>query len=414
MVPLHKWRLGCALAMVGVTGSMMALGCGRSDSRPLGPFTTEEPPAAESVGDEAEILAVNWLTAHQSADGGWAAAGFHQWQMGERVAAGEAVGPGVAHNDVAVTALATLRHLLAGYGPRHPGHFGAAVAWGLHALCARQRADGCLSDPSQSLWATNHALAAWALAEAAARDAGDTTVDAARRAFTFLSASLAREDAAWRTERGPADLPPLAWVTRARIAAREADRRLGDGPHRRPALVAEEGPMERARADVAGWVVARPEERTLGRVGAGLLARAVTDPQWKSAPDVAAALAWLDAHGPVWELTGAGVDLAGCYLATVACREAGGEAWNSWERAIRSAVVDHQRMDGGLCLAGGSWDPLGVWGAEGGRVFSTATCGLICLIYYGGSPLREQYATPLLHAPPTTDPLPERRYPKCR
>ena len=172
--------------------------------------------------------------------------------------------------------------------------------------------------------------------------------------------------------------------------------------------------MERARVEVAGWVAADREERTVGRVAAGLLARAVTDAGWRKGPDVETALAWLSEHAPVWEPTGAGVDLAGWYLATVACREAGGDAWNSWEKALRVSVIAYQRMDGGLCLTGGSWDPIGVWGAEGGRVFSTATCGLICLIYYGGSPLREQHPRPLLDAPPATDPLPERRYPTCR
>jgi hypothetical protein len=36
------------------------------------------------------------------------------------------------------------------------------------------------------------------------------------------------------------------------------------------------------------------------------------------------------------------------------------------------AILDHQTADG-------SWNPAGVWGGEGGRVFSTATCVLALL-----------------------------------
>jgi hypothetical protein len=30
----------------------------------------------------------------------------------------------------------------------------------------------------------------------------------------------------------------------------------------------------------------------------------------------------------------------------------------------------------------GSWDPVGAWGRDGGRVYSTALCALILEVYY--------------------------------
>lgn len=166
MVPVRGRRRWIARTIPSAALSVLALACGGEGVAHQFPVSPDVSAATASASDDVETP-VNWLVAHQSADGGWEAAGFHRWQMGERFEEGESRGPGKAHNDVAVTALASLRHLLAGYRPRDQGPFGAAVAWGLHALCEQQRADGCVSDPSQPLRATNHALAAWALAEAA-------------------------------------------------------------------------------------------------------------------------------------------------------------------------------------------------------------------------------------------------------
>ena len=65
MVPHHKWRSRCAWTVMSAALSIAALGCGRREASPPGTV-----PAEESAGDEAEILPVNWLTAHQSAAGG--------------------------------------------------------------------------------------------------------------------------------------------------------------------------------------------------------------------------------------------------------------------------------------------------------------------------------------------------------
>ena len=36
------------------------------------------------------------------------------------------------------------------------------------------------------------------------------------------------------------------------------------------------------------------------------------------------------------------------------------------------SLCSTQRKDGDFCLYKGSWDPLDPWGADGGRVYSTA------------------------------------------
>ena len=67
------------------------------------------------------------------------------------------------------------------------------------------------------------------------------------------------------------------------------------------------------------------------------------------------------------------------YYGTLAMFQAGGDAWKQWLKAMESAIVDSQRRDG---CAKGSWDPVGPWGAEGGRVYSTALMVMCLEVYY--------------------------------
>jgi hypothetical protein len=47
----------------------------------------------------------------------------------------------------------------------------------------------------------------------------------------------------------------------------------------------------------------------------------------------------------------------------------GGDHWRDWHRALTPAVIATQRRDDNF---NGSWDPVGVWGEDGGRVYATA------------------------------------------
>jgi hypothetical protein len=105
-------------------------------------------------------------------------------------------------------------------------------------------------------------------------------------------------------------------------------------------------------------------------------------PGWKTSTDVRAAVTWLDAHPPRWDGSGAGVDAAGWYLATLGAFRVGGAAWDHWQKAIKTAVVDTQRKDGTYCTTKGSWDPVGDFADEGGRVFATAMMASILVIWY--------------------------------
>jgi hypothetical protein len=72
------------------------------------------------------------------------------------------------------------------------------------------------------------------------------------------------------------------------------------------------------------------------------------------------------------------------YYATMAMHQLQGDYWQTWNRALRKALVESQRIDGDDA---GSWDTNTVWGGYGGRVYTTAM-GALCLeVYYRFLPL---------------------------
>jgi hypothetical protein len=373
----------------------------------VGAFLTLRSGEEESAPEEEVQVLPHWLAAHQSADGGWEAAGFDAWQMGERATGNDPAGRGRAHNDVAVTALAVLAFTKLGYGGHeapsddHPNT--AAARWGRHFLRGVQREDGGFADRSRPLWATNHALATLALAESAESFLDPLDAESARRAARFRAAHAT--DRAWHEERGPGDVPPIAWLALAHGAARTA---AASAPGSATGLESDPA-LERDRREVISWVTFPEETWTVGRVGAALAVDAKPRMEWSEPPERSRVGRWLAEHAPRWNATGAGVDFAGSWLGTMGAFALGRETWKAWDAAIRTAVADTQRMDTGICERRGSWDPLGAWADEGGRVYMTAAGALLLETYYRyDSPKRSSAP------PPTPRDLPLRRYSPCR
>ena len=82
---------------------------------------------------------------------------------------------------------------------------------------------------------------------------------------------------------------------------------------------------------------------------------------------------------PVWDPEGGACDFYYWYYGTFAMNQWGGPHWKNWQRSLERALLPRQRRDGNFR---GSWDPVGPWGEDGGRVYSTATCTLIFEVYY--------------------------------
>jgi len=93
------------------------------------------------------------------------------------------------------------------------------------------------------------------------------------------------------------------------------------------------------------------------------------------------------------------------YNCSLAMFQAGGEAWQRWNAAIRDVVAGLQNHEG--CQRG-SWDPLGADGAMGGRIYSTALAILTLEVYYRYASPAERAAhvagTPPAVKPPAAKP----------
>ena len=82
---------------------------------------------------------------------------------------------------------------------------------------------------------------------------------------------------------------------------------------------------------------------------------------------------------PVWDEGAGTIDHYYWYYATYALYQMGGNRWNNWSRRINEALVKQQELTGN---PRGSWDPVGAWGEDGGRVYSTAILVLTLEAYY--------------------------------
>jgi hypothetical protein len=67
---------------------------------------------------------------------------------------------------------------------------------------------------------------------------------------------------------------------------------------------------------------------------------------------------------------------------TMAMFHVGDASWKHWNYELKEALLPSQRRKGTHCEYKGSWDPIGPWGPDGGRVYATAMCALSLETYY--------------------------------
>ncbi len=99
---------------------------------------------------------------------------------------------------------------------------------------------------------------------------------------------------------------------------------------------------------------------------AALFGRFLLDQDPSEKPIMKKAAQVLLAKPPVWAK--GHIDPYYWWFGTQAMFQIGGEAWGRWRQYLPVLMVT-QRTDGN---AAGSWDPIGVWDVEGGRVYATA------------------------------------------
>ena len=354
--------------------------------------------------DDAVEHALRWLMAHQSADGGWESAGWNKWCDGKPVAT-ELTGLGKAPYDAGVTGLALLAFLGAGYTNRGDHPFAKVVSNGMRYLKNVQDAEGCFGPRASGHYVYNHAIAALAMVEAYGMTGSSIYKGPAQKALDFIAITR-NPYFAWRygVKPGDNDSSVTGWMMMALKSAKlinQADVKAGKSA----SLVYDEDAFEgikswidkmtdpdygRVGYQTRGTGPARPTElidkfpaeKSESMTGVGMLARIFMGQNPKTQPEIVKGADLCAKLLPTWNPNDGSIDMYYWYYATLAMFQVGGTHWTKWNEAMKTAIVDSQRLDGEYCSYKGSWEPIDPWGPDGGRVYSTAILALCLEVYY--------------------------------
>lgn len=319
--------------------------------------------------------ALDWLAAHQAANGSWSFA-----HSGSR-SKDKYPNPGTlddARN--AATAMALLPFLAAGHGPKQGQHRagvnkGLALLKSRMALAAKTSGVPSLYEP-QAGQMPSHALATIALCEAYALSGDARTRGAAEAALTVIFLSQ-NSDGGWSSRPSPPEpaaglsgMYPTGWNVAALKTAQWAGLKV---PHK---TLHEAGRYIDNLRSGSGYQRSEKSANTDPTATAvAMLARCYLgrSPRHKHSVAYAAALG---KSGPA---TSGQLYLN--YHNAHLMRESGHPAWEKWNATLRDHLLATQQTQGDLA---GSWflSDTGWSTNAGGRLFCTAMATLILEVYY--------------------------------
>ncbi|MCB9830983.1 MAG: hypothetical protein H6807_00810 [Planctomycetes bacterium] len=293
------------------------------------------------------------------------------------------LGDGGRH-DVGRTALALLAYLGAG-STDQAGPYRKVVARAVDFLLAQQAKDGFIGDSTGVDTVYDHALAGLALAELQGLTRSPRLERPLAAAVSYVLEAQ-NPYRGWRYGKrdGDNDTAVTTWMLMFLKSARAAgvevpelafeyaegyleemiDPNTGRAGYIRPGgqqpVSATDGKATGTRAQV---------ETTTAMVNFGLVlcGRKPNDPLIERGRGL------LRAAPPSWDPVGGRVDYVYWYFGCLANYQAGGSDWVGWDEHLRDALVGRQVEEGDLA---GSWDPIGIWGKECGRVAATALATL--------------------------------------
>ena len=356
--------------------------------------------------DDAVEDALRWLAAHQSPNGGWEAAGFDRWCDGLPLgdAATRPDGLGKALYDPGVTGLALCAFLGAGYTNRGQSPFARTVSNGLRYLKNIQDPEGCFGPRSTQQYIYNHATAALAMVEAYGMTGSPIFKGSAQRALDFIA--LARNPYfAWRygIKPGDNDTSVSGWMMMALKSAMLVNKAAVKRGKPAP-LTVDESAFDGLRAWLdkvtdpdygqVGYVQrgggsARPQElvdrfpsdKSEAMTAVGVLARCFMGETARKSAIIQKGADLMAKLPPTWNKTDGSIDMYYWYYATLAMFQVGDKHWDLWRKAMEKSMIETQRKDTDFCQYKGSWDPVGPWGLDGGRVYSTAIMALCMEVF---------------------------------
>ena len=347
--------------------------------------------------EDAVIAALRWLARHQSADGSWHTEGYVSECNKIPDFGGGRCSPSPGHDtyDAGNTGLSLLAFLGAGFShlskDTYDGIcFGDVVRKGLQWMMSHQDPEGCIGSRNVEKYMYNHTICALAMSEAYGLTGSNLFKDQAQKAVDFTIAAQ-NPGKGWRYSYkcGDNDSSVTGWAVMvlksAEISGLAFPRSGYDGT--------------RAWYDYA-------TEASYGRVGynapgtgkvfipgvnehfdhhealtaIAIMARIFIDRQKSQLLNTQADLCLRDK--PVWD--GNAIDFYYWYYTSLALFQLDGPSgpkWNQWNEPMKDALVQNQNVKSGGCRSG-SWEPVGRWCPEGGRVYATAINALTLEVYY--------------------------------
>ena len=344
--------------------------------------------------EDAVELGLKWLADHQDVDGAglWDADAFPKHDP----ANDKCDGLGQPLYDVGVTGLALLAFLGAGYtdrGSDRENKYAKNVRAGLRYLMTVQDDAGVFGPRRSQHFIYNHAIATLALCEAYGRTRNPRYRKPAQEGLNFIS--MARNPyLAWRYKPrgGENDTSVTGWMVMAlksgKYGGLDIDPDAFEGARQ---WIDKMTDPESGRCgyNMPGGAPSRPEgmqdrfppEKSRSMTAAGMLTRIFLGEDPRNSPMIRKGADLCLERRPTWNPDDGSIDMYYWYYATLAMFQVGGTPWKKWNLAMKDAIVKHQHPQGSGARTG-SWDPIGPWGREGGRVYSTATMVMCLEVYY--------------------------------
>ncbi len=357
--------------------------------------------------ERAVYAALGWLLRHQNPDGSWSSHDFKK-QCGKPPAKPGDVcqnkkknrgdGRGIRHHDAGVTALA----MLAFTGTGHTHLFGVRPAY-VRALrkAVKYLKRVQVTDPNdpdhgrfgfkaERHWIYDQALATMALGELLVLSGDTLGLGACVESAARFCLRAQNKGLGWRygVRPGDNDTSVTGWMILALKACKAA-------PLTSPTV--EE--YEQAFRDALQWLD-RATDQTTGSTGyqsakdrrphsvycmtaVGVLCRIFAG-QSRADPVILKGVDYILRELPEWRDDGGRggankINFYYWYYGSYALFQFGGQPWNTWNVAMKKALLESQRQGG---CEDGSWDPVSQWGQRGGRVYSTALAAMTLEVYY--------------------------------
>lgn len=328
--------------------------------------------------EHAVALALEWLAEHQLPDGGW-----NLDHTLCRACGGKCSRPGTlrrARN--AATGLALLPFLGAGQTHRS-GKYREQVHDGLYFLVNRMEVGphgGSLLERDGTMYA--HGICAIALCEAYGMTRDPALRDPAQQALDFIAYAQNPRGGGWRYRpRQRGDTSIVGWQLMALKSGHMAYLRVRPSTIEKAAefldaVSSDGGARYGYTGPGAGW---RGPDSDQATTAIGLLCRMYLG--WeRDNPALERGAAWIAEQGP------SEGNMYYDYYATQMMRHRGGDAWDTWNTAMRDYLVDVQARDG---HERGSWcfseEDLST--RRGGRLYCTSMATMILEVYYRHLPL---------------------------